>query len=129
MPRPVPARNAAAVPRSPLDAGAPPGGADLPIWDLGDLYRSPEDPALEADLGAADAEARDFAARLAGKLGGMDGAALAKRVAAARPGVPIVMLTGYADLDALADAPVAAVVQKPVDADALRDRIAGVLAG
>jgi oligoendopeptidase F len=80
MPCPVPARNAAPV-RSPLDAGAAPGGAELPVWDLGDLYRSPEDPALAADLRAAEAEAQGFAARHAGKLGGMDGAALAAAIA------------------------------------------------
>ncbi|MBD0270952.1 MAG: oligoendopeptidase F, partial [Acetobacteraceae bacterium] len=81
MPRPVPARNADAPLRSPLDTGGPPGGAELPVWDLGDLYRSPEDPALAADLGAAEAEARDFAARHSGKLGAMDGAALAAAIA------------------------------------------------
>jgi oligoendopeptidase F len=80
MPRPVPARNPDAV-RSPLDVGAVPGGAELPVWDLGDLYRSPEDPALAADLHAAEAEAQAFAARHAGKLGGMDGAALAAAIA------------------------------------------------
>ena len=66
---------------SPLDAGAAPGGAALPVWDLGDLYRSPEDPALAADLEAAETEAKGFAARHAGKLGAMDGAALAAAIA------------------------------------------------
>ena len=79
MPRPVPARNAAVF--SPLDAGAAPGGGELPVWDLGDLYRSPEDPALAADLQAAETEAQSFAARFAGKLTGMDGAALAAAIA------------------------------------------------
>jgi oligoendopeptidase F len=80
MPRSVPARNADAL-LSPLDAGAAPGGAALPVWDLGDLYRAPEDPALVADLGAAETEAQGFAARHAGKLGAMDGAALAAAIA------------------------------------------------
>ena len=81
MPRSVPARNAADALLSPLDAGAAPGGAALPVWDLGDLYRSPEDPALAAELEAAETEAKGFAARNAGKLGAMDGAALATAIA------------------------------------------------
>ncbi|HYI84005.1 MAG TPA: M3 family oligoendopeptidase [Acetobacteraceae bacterium] len=80
MPRSVPARNADAL-LSPLDAGAAPGGAALPVWDLGDLYRSPEDPALAAELEVAETEAKGFAARHAGKLGAMDGAALATAIA------------------------------------------------
>ena len=84
-----PSRHAPSRPRaqcadallSPLDAGAAPGGAALPVWDLGDLYRSPEDPALAADLEAAETEAKGFAARHAGTLGAMDGAALAAAIA------------------------------------------------
>jgi oligoendopeptidase F len=65
--------------RSPLDSG--PGGDPLPAWDLSDLYRSPEDPALGADLDRTDAAAQAFAGRLSGKLGGLSGDALAAAIA------------------------------------------------
>jgi oligoendopeptidase F len=69
-----------ALARSPLDAGAAAGDADLPKWDLSDLYRSPEDPAIAADLDRAEAEAKAFAERHAGSLGGLSGDALAEAI-------------------------------------------------
>jgi oligoendopeptidase F len=68
----------------PLDAGGgpPQGGAALPVWDLSDLYRSPEDPALAVDLDRAEAEAKAFAERFSGKLAGLSGDALAAAIAA-----------------------------------------------
>ncbi len=66
---------------SPLDAGAPAGGAPLPSWDLSDLYKAPDDPALKADLDRADAEAQAFAERFATRLGGLHGDALAAAIA------------------------------------------------
>ena len=85
-PIPTPPRSRAgdaapAPARSPLDAGAPPGGADLPSWDLSDLYRVPDDPALQADLDRAEAEAKAFAERYATRLGGLHGDALAAAIA------------------------------------------------
>ena len=113
MPRPVPARNAAAaVPRSPLDAGAPPGGAELPVWDLGDLYRSPEDPALGSDLQAATADARDLTATLL-RLGVpsdqvralYDGDASLPGVLSARLGGPVVaVLVAFLAFDVVGSA-------------------------
>ena len=55
--------------------------ADLPEWDLSDLYQSTDSPALAADLDAAAHAARDFAASHAGRLAGYDAAALAAAIA------------------------------------------------
>lgn len=41
---------------------------DLPVWDLSDLYGSPDDPALKADLGRLAELCESFAADFAGKL-------------------------------------------------------------
>jgi len=65
--------------RAPLDAAA--GGAALPAWDLSDLYASPEDPALAADLSRAEAAASAFQDRHAAKLAGLSGDALAQAIA------------------------------------------------
>ncbi|MDJ0390986.1 M3 family oligoendopeptidase [Roseomonas sp. E05] len=66
-------------------AGRPQGGegaAALPAWDLSDLYATPADPKLEADLARADAEARAFAEAHAGKLAAHSGDRLAEAIAA-----------------------------------------------
>ncbi|WP_240759316.1 M3 family oligoendopeptidase [Lichenicoccus roseus] len=55
--------------------------ADLPEWDLSDLYPSTDSPALAADLDEAARAARDFAATHAGRLAGYDAAALASAIA------------------------------------------------
>ena len=55
--------------------------ADLPEWDLSDLYQSTDSPALAADLDAAEQAARAFAASHAGRLAGYDAAALAAAIA------------------------------------------------
>jgi oligoendopeptidase F len=58
------------------------GGEEiLPVWDLSDLYDGAADPKLEADLRQAEADAKDFAARHAGKLAGLRGDALAEAIA------------------------------------------------
>jgi oligoendopeptidase F len=64
-------------------ASAPAGDAtaDLPAWDLTDLYPAPDSPAVEADFAAADSDARAFAAAHAGTLAAMDAAALAAAIA------------------------------------------------
>ena len=54
---------------------------DLPEWRLEDLYAGPDDPALEADLTAAEQAARDFKDAYAGQLAGLSGDALATAVA------------------------------------------------
>jgi oligoendopeptidase F len=56
-------------------AGKP---AELPSWDLRDLYPSPDSPAVEADLTRTEAQARAFAEAFAGKLAGLSGAELAQ---------------------------------------------------
>src|ERR1700726_237524 len=57
------------------------GEADLPIWDLADLYPGPDSPELAADLDRADQLAQDFAAAHAGQLGTLSGSALAVCIA------------------------------------------------
>jgi len=76
-PRPAPAPI-----RAPLDTGASPAEGPLPVWDLSDLYRSPDDPALAADLDRAEADGAAFAKRLSGRLAGLSGEALAEAIAA-----------------------------------------------
>ena len=55
--------------------------AELPTWDLRDLYPAPDSPELFADLGQAEASARAFAATYAGTLASLSGAALAAAIA------------------------------------------------
>ncbi|TDH63707.1 M3 family oligoendopeptidase [Dankookia rubra] len=66
---------------SPLDAGEAAGGAKLPVWDLSDLYASPEDPRLAVDLDQAEADGKAFSARFAGRLAGLGGDGLAEAIA------------------------------------------------
>ena len=66
--------------RAPLDTAAAAAEAALPVWDLSDLYAAPDDPKLAADLDRAEAEARAFEKRLAGRLGGIAGDALAQAI-------------------------------------------------
>jgi oligoendopeptidase F len=54
----------------------------LPAWDLSDLYLSPDDPRVMADLTQAEQTAKAFAQALAGKLAGLSGADLAAAIAA-----------------------------------------------
>ncbi len=60
--------------------GVGPAGEGLPAWDLSDLYRSPEDPALVADLDKAESEAKAFQAAHAGRIATMSGDALAEAI-------------------------------------------------
>ena len=54
--------------------------ASLPTWDLRDLYPAPDSPHLIADLDRTEADAKAFAARYAGHLASLDGAALAAAI-------------------------------------------------
>ncbi|HUW79433.1 MAG TPA: M3 family oligoendopeptidase [Acidocella sp.] len=56
------------------------GGAELPVWDLNDLYAAPDDARIEADLQAAQAQAAAFEAQYRGQLAGLSGAELAAAV-------------------------------------------------
>ncbi len=51
--------------------------ANLPEWNLNDLYASPDAPALKADIARASKDCGDFATRYQGKLAELDGAGLA----------------------------------------------------
>jgi oligoendopeptidase F len=78
MIEPARARTAAVEPAAP-DLGA------LPEWNLDDLYKGMQDPALKRDLAAAESEAVAFEDRFKGKLEGLaakSGSALAEAVVA-----------------------------------------------
>ena len=64
-----------------LSASPSPDAAELPGWDLSDLYSGQDCPELQRDLDEAEAAARAFAVRHAGRLGSLDGAALADAIA------------------------------------------------
>ncbi len=49
-------------------------GAEGVVWNLGDLYSSPSDPALLGNMGDADARAEAFAHRFKGKIAGLSAA-------------------------------------------------------
>ena len=55
--------------------------AELPQWDLSDLYAGVESEALAADLSSAEQGARAFATEHAGRLAGYDAAHLAAAIA------------------------------------------------
>jgi oligoendopeptidase F len=61
-------------------AGAAAATTPLPEWDLGDLYASPDAPEVDRDLRAALEAARALQAEYKGRLGELDGAALAKLI-------------------------------------------------
>ena len=50
----------------------------LPNWNLGDLYVSPSDPAIERDLQSLAALSGEFKRQFEGKLSGLSGADLLK---------------------------------------------------
>ena len=73
--------------RTARQSGAAPEAADLgpvPEWDLSDLYKSTDDPAVARDLERAAAEAKRIKESYQGKLASLasDGAALADAIAA-----------------------------------------------
>jgi len=53
----------------------------LPAWDLDDLYRGTDDPAIERDLKASETEADHLRTALSGKVAQADGDALACAIA------------------------------------------------
>ncbi len=63
------------MPKAISEAGA------LPGWDLGDLYPSPDSPAIARDLDRAEADARAFATAHAGRLALHSAAVLAGAIA------------------------------------------------
>ena len=71
------------MPDSSADALPTPETApsELPSWDLGDLYPSPDSPEIARDLDRAEADARNFAALHNGHLAAYSGAALADAIA------------------------------------------------
>ncbi len=73
----------ASAARAAADKGSAPAsesGAELPAWDLGDLYETPESPAIAADLTMAEKAAIAFEAAHAGHLATLSGEALAAAI-------------------------------------------------
>jgi oligoendopeptidase F len=70
------AASAAVAAAQPADLGS------LPEWDLRDLYPGRESPELAKDLANAEAAAKDFRTRYAGKLAGLPGTELGAAIAA-----------------------------------------------
>jgi oligoendopeptidase F len=67
---------------APADAAASQSTVEtLPTWDLGDLYPSPDSPAVQADFAKAEQAARAFASTHQGKLAAMPGEVLAAAIA------------------------------------------------
>ena len=60
----------------------PQAAKDLPTWDLRDLYASPDDPAIQADLKKATEDAEAFARQYQGTLAGLDGKGFGAAIAA-----------------------------------------------
>jgi oligoendopeptidase F len=58
------------------------GGAELPVWDLRDLYEAASDPRIADDLARAEADAVVFEAANKGKVAGLSGAELGAAVQA-----------------------------------------------
>ena len=56
-------------------------GAEEVAWDLGDLYDGVDDPRIDADVAEAEAAAAAFRERFHGKVGELDGPALAEALA------------------------------------------------
>ena len=54
-----------------------PALANLPEWNLNDLYAAPDAPALKADIALAEKDCAAFSAHYKDKLVQMDGAGLA----------------------------------------------------
>ena len=66
-------------PDRPLPRDATPGGGslgDLPEWDLRDLYAAPDAPEVARDLDWLDGACAGFAETYAGRLAGLDAAAM-----------------------------------------------------
>ena len=53
----------------------------LPAWDLSDLYASPDDPRIKADLDHAEQAAKDFAMSRSGTLASLPGSGLGAAIA------------------------------------------------
>jgi signal transduction histidine kinase/ActR/RegA family two-component response regulator len=78
---------------------------------------------LLADKVAVDLIVIDFA------MPGMNGAELARRVRAQRPGVPILFVTGFADRTAIAGVSEAQIISKPFVDNELAEKVCAALAG
>ncbi|CAA7622281.1 Peptidase M3B, oligoendopeptidase F [Magnetospirillum sp. LM-5] len=71
----------------------------LPEWDLSDLYAAPDSPELARDLDGAEASAKEFSERFAGRLADLSGAEFGAAIALyERLGEVIYRALSYAQL-------------------------------
>ncbi|MFZ5791230.1 MAG: M3 family oligoendopeptidase [Pseudomonadota bacterium] len=63
------------------DSAKPGESAELPVWDLADLYPAPDSPRLTEDLASTARQAKEFRGRFEGKVAALDGAALGAAIA------------------------------------------------
>ncbi len=87
-----------------MSAGVQPTGAEGVRWNLGDLYASPSDPRLEADLDSALAAAQRFEQRYRGRVAALSAAELAEALDALEAlQTPVARAGSYAGLLFAAD--------------------------
>lgn len=79
--------------------------------------------AIEVDSQPFDLAILDFA------MPGMNGAEVARQAVSRQPGLPVMFITGYADLSALSDVAAERILQKPFEHQELSDRINRLLGG
>ncbi len=73
--------------------------AELPVWNLSDLFPGRDSPQLAAALDSAEADAKAFAAKYAEKLAGLSGAALGAAIGEyEKLEERLARLTSFADL-------------------------------
>lgn len=77
---PVAAPSPVCAPAATSAAAATLDSAQLPVWDLSDLYPAPEAPEVAADFARMDDAARQFHRRYKGRLGTLDAAGLAAAI-------------------------------------------------
>jgi oligoendopeptidase F len=86
----------------PISAATVP--ADLPVWNLADLFPGRDSPELAKALDDAEADAKAFQGKYSDRLAGLDGAGLGAAVAAyEKLEERLGRLTSYADLNYAAD--------------------------
>ncbi|MBL8830808.1 MAG: M3 family oligoendopeptidase [Rhodospirillales bacterium] len=85
----------------PISAAA---AADLPVWNLSDLFPGRDSPELAKALDTAEADAKAFQTKYSEKLAGLDGAGLGAAIAAyEKLEERLARLTSFADLTYAAD--------------------------
>ncbi|WP_375182401.1 response regulator, partial [Sphingomonas adhaesiva] len=140
LPRARDAAAAAAVPAAPATTAAPIAGRCILVVDDEDNVRQVTADALRAagcrvveavdgDTGLrALAHTRGIEAVVADvAMPGMNGVEFARRARRRHPDLPVLFVTGYADMAAIADVPEEQIIRKPYARDALLARVRQML--